>query len=917
MNAGDKSVDSSETDATVGDGNALASHARTVVRIRRRYANWLATLPPGPPTRSSLTQAFEQLGSDWPKLADRLRVLRQLTFERLVVLDCEHRCELKVVTHGMTALAELCLQQALNHAWAEWQEVHGTPRTASGDAARMWIMGMGKLGADELNVSSDIDLVYVHDEDGQTDGPRVIDNSAFFAKLARSIQQLIGETTEHGFVFRVDLALRPNGISGPVTVSCDALETYFLVQGREWERFAWLKARCVACTVADDDGQSLYAVINPFVYRRHLDYNVFESLRQLHRQIRQQAIRSTVGSAHRSHRATDVKLGRGGIREIEFIVQLLQVVRAGRFPELRDQQTLSALTRLSHAQLMPQATAEALQQAYVFLRHVEHRIQYLDDQQTHALPTDDTDRLWLAHTLGFADLNEFHQTLDTHREVVSREFDVLLGQGDAAEPDTATQLAASSGKAQSDDPWLQAGEPLAAHYQALLEHPHRRALRDQAQVRLQQLLQQVLAWHQKGECSTEAVTRWLDWLPVLFRRDSYLALLIERPGVNRHLLDLLGAARWVGRYLSRHPEVIDELALPDARNGRVNGAQLQSILNQRREALKQANHDHEEDLLNLLRRAHHSEVFLTLARDVAGHLSVEQVADDLSQLADALLDLSVRWVWDHMPNKHCEVPKLGIMAYGKLGGKELGYGGDLDLVFVYDDDHPQASDLYARFVRKLVNWLTVKTEEGDLYEIDTALRPNGNSGLLVSALSAFIDYQTQRGSNTAWTWEHQAMTRARCCWGSDKLRQDLESVRVQVITADRDPEQLSQEIRAMRHKLAQARLAPPDRFDLKHSSGGMIDVEFVVQHLVLLHAKQHPALRGNVGNIALLIKAEEEGLLPPGVGKAAADAYRQLRHRQHQARLNEDATQVPADELKPEREAIERLWQEVLDERSN
>ncbi len=897
--------------------DALASHARTVTRIRRRYAKWLAVLPPGPPRMPQLQTAFEQLAADWPQLPDRLRVLRQLVFERLVVLDCVEQCPLEVVTHGMSDLAEFALRHALDHAWAEWSSVHGMPRTQVGDTARLWVMGMGKLGARELNVSSDIDLIYVHDEDGQTDGARPIDNAAFFAKLARSLQQLIGETTEHGFVFRVDLALRPNGLSGPVTVSSDALETYFLVQGREWERFAWLKARCVACTAPGDEGQSLNSIITPFVFRRHLDYNVFESLRQLHRQIRQHAVRTTAVSAHRSHRAQDVKLGRGGIREIEFIVQLLQVVRAGRFPELRDQQTLSSLDRVAHAQLMTRATADALQAAYVFLRQVEHRIQYLDDQQTHALPQDEQDRIWLAQAMGFDTQAAFDGALDGHREFVAREFDVLLGQGEANDNPAGESTPQPSSQRPSDEAGLLAltEEPVRSHLQALFDHPHRRALRDQAQRRLQQLLGEVLGWHAQGACSTDAVTRWMDWLPVLFRRDSYLALLIERPGVNRHLLDLLGAARWVSRYLSRHPEVIDELALPDARKGRVNALQLRHILSQRREALLQSGHDSEEDQLNLLRRAHHSEVFLTLARDVAGQLTVEQVADDLSQIADVLLDLSLRWVWERMPQRHRPEPQLGIMAYGKLGGKELGYGGDLDLVFVYDDDHPQASDIYARLVRKWVNWLTVKTEEGDLYEIDTALRPNGNSGLLVSELKAFIDYQTQRGSNAAWTWEHQAMTRARCCWGNADMTAQLEGVRVQVITAPRDAQHLGDEIRAMRERLAQARPVAAGRFDLKHSPGGMIDVEFVMQHLVLLHAHEHPELRDNVGNIALLLRAEQAGLLSAGVGQDAANAYRQLRHRQHQARLNEDSTQVSAQELTTQRQAILRLWDEVLGQR--
>ncbi len=892
---------------------ARADHARTVQRIRRRYAQALSALPPGPPNRATLAQAFAQLATDWPALSDRLRVLRQLVFERLVVLDCEAQAPLDVVTHGISDLAEFALQAALQHAWQEWTAVHGQPRTPTGEVARLWVMGMGKLGARELNVSSDIDLVYVHDEDGQTDGERPIDNAAFFAKLARSLQQLIGETTEHGFVFRVDLALRPNGQSGPITVSSDALETYFLVQGREWERFAWLKGRCVASTDGDD-ASSLSALITPFVYRKHLDYNVFESLRQLHRQIRQQATRTSLGSQHRSHRAHDVKLGRGGIREIEFIVQLLQVVRAGRFPELRDQQTCSALARLGKAQLIAPETVTRLSQAYVLLRQVEHRIQYLDDQQTHALPQDDGDLLWIAQTLGHDAVTALLRQLDEHREWVANEFDALLGQSEA-QPSACSPC--TTQRPVDDEGLLsQSPEALHPHLQALFDHPHRRVLRDAANQRLIQGVHQVLQWLAQGECTPEAAIRWLDWLPTLFRRDSYLALLIERPGVNHHLLDLLGASRWVGRYLTRHPEVIDELAVAESRRGRFQLPQFTDTLLQRRAALSLTSDDDEEALLNVLRRAQRSEQFLTLARDVAGQLSVEQVADDLSQLADGLLDLCVQWVWERLPQRHQERPQLGIMAYGKLGGKELGYGSDLDLVFVYQDDHPQASDIYARLVRKLVSWLTLKTEEGDLYEIDTALRPNGNSGLLVSSLSAYTDYQTQRGSNTAWTWEHQAMTRARCCWGSPELMADLEAVRVSVITAPRDAGQLTEEICAMRARLAQARPVPADRFDLKHSPGGMIDVEFVVQHLVLLHSQQHPELRDNVGNIALLHRAQTQGLLPDGLGVAAADAYRQLRHRQHQARLNEEPTQVPLADWTSARDTILALWAAVLGPRS-
>jgi glutamate-ammonia-ligase adenylyltransferase len=382
--------------------------------------------------------------------------------------------------------------------------------------------------------------------------------------------------------------------------------------------------------------------------------------------------------------------------------------------------------------------------------------------------------------------------------------------------------------------------------------------------------------------------------------------------VHEQLLRLLGAARWPARYLLQHPGVIDELASQALLMERFDPVQFEADLEARLEALYTAGEDDEESLLNLLRRAHHAEVFRTLARDVEGRLTVEQVADDLSALADAILRLSLRWVWQRLKQRHRESPQLAILGYGKLGGKELGYGSDLDIVFVYQDDHPQAGEIYAQLVRRLINWLTVKTGEGDLYEIDTALRPNGNSGLLVTSFDAFADYQSRRGSNTAWTWEHQAMTRARFCVGLPALADAFDGVRRDVISAPRDLGSLAQEIVAMRHKLRQARPVPAGQFDVKHSPGGMVDAEFAVQYLVLGHGGTHPELQDNVGNIALLIRAEHVGLLPAGVGQAAADAYRDLRRVQHRARLDEMPTQVEASQLSAEAAAILALWHAVF-----
>jgi glutamate-ammonia-ligase adenylyltransferase len=833
---------------------------------------------------------------------------------RLLTLDCEQEASLDTITLGVTHLAELALDEACQQAFHDLDERHGAPLLASGERAEFWVVGMGKLGARELNVSSDIDLIYVYDEDGETAGNAQglgkISVQEYFGRAVKALFTLVGETTEHGFVFRMDLALRPNGNSGPSVVSLGALEEYLLVQGREWERFAWMKSRVIAPRSALQNGSAakLRSVILPFVFRRYLDYNVFESLRTLHQQIRDHAAKRSAGHPER---ANDVKLSRGGIREIEFTVQLLQVVRGGQFPELRTRPTLDAIQRVAKAGLMPAETAQALTHAYGFLRKVEHRIQYLDDQQTHVLPTQDADLQWIASTMGYAASHDFLIDLDAHREVVAHEFDILLG-GDR-------QCKSCPTSAASERPELEAvldlfqGEARArlAHWQ---DSPKVKSLRDDARGRLMRLLQRTAQWLQEGRVEEDAVVRMADWMEPLMRRESYLAMMLERPAVHERLLRLLGAAKWPARYLVQHPGVIDELANGDVLQQRFVAHDFEAELQARRAALKRTLEDDEENLLNLLRRAHHAEVFRTLARDVEGRLTVEQVADDLSAMADAVLRITAEWCWSCLKNRHREEPLFGIVAYGKLGGKELGYGSDLDIVFVYEDADERAQEVYGGFVRKLINWFTVKTSEGDLFEIDTALRPNGSSGLLVTTFAAFEDYQQQRGSNTAWTWEHQAMTRARFVMGLDAMASRFDQVRRSVISAPRDEISLKSEIVTMRNRVRTAHTIKPDLFDVKHSPGGMVDAEFAVQYLVLMQACAHPEMADNVGNIALLQRAEAAGLLPKEVGAKAATAYRELRRVQHKARLNEAPTQVPQADLHKEREAILALWKAVFPE---
>ncbi|MFC5496726.1 bifunctional [glutamate--ammonia ligase]-adenylyl-L-tyrosine phosphorylase/[glutamate--ammonia-ligase] adenylyltransferase [Caenimonas terrae] len=890
----------------------LSGFSRFCQRLRRRYGAELQLLAPGTPDRASMQQTYLALRARGDDTGTALRILRQVVMERLMRLDCDQQAPLALVCAVVTELAEFALDTACTQARGDLDAAHGAPLGPEGAPTALWVVGMGKLGARELNVSSDIDLVYVYDQDGETagnaDGRGRISNHEYFARMVKAIYALIGDTTEHGFVFRVDLMLRPNGNSGPAAVSLGALEEYFQVQGREWERFAWLKSRIVAPTAAVKDGSAaaLRSAVLPFVFRRYLDYSVFDSLRTLHKQIREHAARRSAG---RPERANDVKLSRGGIREIEFIVQLLQVVRGGQFPELRTRPTLQALQRVAKAGLMSQATADALAAAYQFLRRVEHRIQYLDDQQTHVLTSSDEDLAWIARTMGYADCCPFLHELDTHREFVAQEFDTLLGGGAAECKNCNGPRGARAAPPDMDTLLTQLPPQLRERVARWREHPRVLALREDARARLVRLVARTAGWLQEGRVSEEAALRMTDWIEPLLRRESYLALLVERPGVHERLLRLLGAARWPARYLLQHPGVIDELASDALLSDRFIAEEFDRELEHRRKSLQITGEDDDEAMLNLLRRAHHAEMFRTLARDVEGQMTVEQVADDLSALADATLRITARWCWQRLKNAHREQPRFAIIGYGKLGGKELGYGSDLDIVFVYEDEDERAPEAYAAFVRKLINWMTVKTAEGDLFEIDTALRPNGSSGLLITTFEAYANYQQRRGSNTAWTWEHQAMTRARFVLGEESLRPRFDAVREAVITAARDVEALKQEIVSMRDKVRAAHPVKADRFDVKHSRGGMVDAEFAVQFLVLAQAHRHPELIPNVGNIALLQRAEACGLLPAGVGQAAANAYRELRRVQHRARLNEEPTHVAPDVLAAERDAVLALWQ--------
>ena len=506
------------------------------------------------------------------------------------------------------------------------------------------------------------------------------------------------------------------------------------------------------------------------------------------------------------------------------------------------------------------------------------------------------------------------------REFVATEFDALLRDGRAAPTSTKGNGCKTCGGTpqpiDSEEFLEQLPPELAARVRPWRENTKIKMLRDESKLRLARLIKRAAQEVQEGHCTMDAAVRFVDWVEPLLRRESYFAMLVERPEVQNRLLRLLGLARWPMRYLMQHPGVIDELADERLLHGRFDAEEYTQELEARHAAWVRSGQADEEFLLDTLRRAHHAEVFRTLVRDVERRITVEQVADDLSALADATLALAMRWSWSHLKLAHRDEPRLAVIAYGKLGGKELGYGSDLDVVFVFDDsdeaDPDHAAEVYGAFVRKLINWLTLRTAAGELFDIDTALRPNGNSGLLVTSLASFERYQTGRGSNTAWTWEHQALTRARWCAGWRGLEPQFDAVRRAVLCAPRDPVALRAEVVAMREKVRAGHPVRGPRFDVKHSAGGMMDAEFAVQYLVLAQAAVHPGLLDDVGNIALLQRAQAYGLLPGEVGDAAADAYRELRRAQHTARLDEQPTQVEPEVMAVQRDAVLALWHAVF-----
>jgi [glutamine synthetase] adenylyltransferase / [glutamine synthetase]-adenylyl-L-tyrosine phosphorylase len=865
-------------------------------------------------------RAATAAASDEADVKRALRTLRRREMVRIAWRDVARQAELGEVLANLSELADACADAALQWLTPRMHAEFGIPTGADGEPMALVVLGLGKLGGKELNFSSDIDIILAFAEEGETHGPRSLSHGEFFLRLSQSLIRVLNEPTADGFVFRVDTRLRPFGSSGPLALSFDAMEHYYQTHGREWERYALIKARASAGDRVA--GEELLARLKPFVYRRYLDFGALESIRGMKELIAREVERKSM--------AQNIKLGPGGIREIEFIAQALQMIRGGREPVLQERATVTALSRLAQAGHLDPAVARQLSTAYTFLRRTEHCIQMLADQQTHALPADALERTRVAAAMGFADWSAFEAELRGQREAVQRHFAGLLGPAEKA-PDKADAFTALWAGALDADRAIKtlhdAGYTEAERVYGLLnemrESSSYQALSTEGRARLDRLMPLLLRETARAAEPSVTITRLINLAEAIGRRTAYFSLLIENPMALTQLVSLAAASPWIATWISQHPVLLDELLDPRGLYELPDRAQLEAELKNRLESLEA---DNLEAQMEALREFRHAHLLRIAAADIGPGLSVDAVGTHLSQLADVLLsaslDLSYRLLTARhgRPGGNAQHPEPGfiVVGYGKLGSQELGYASDLDMIFLYDEveggvtsgPRPLPNELFfARLGQRLINLLNTRTPAGILYQVDMRLRPSGNAGTLVTSLNAFTRYQ----QNQAWTWEHQALVRARPVAGSPALRQAFEQARRAVLCRPRDAAVLRKEVREMREKMAAVHPASEEVFDVKHDRGGIVDIEFMVQYWVLAQAHAHPEVTEPRDNIHIMEALAQRGLIPSEWAEALTDAYRRCLSTEQRLKLMERGARIPRAELGPAPDAVLKIWNQVFE----
>ncbi|SDK00257.1 bifunctional [glutamate--ammonia ligase]-adenylyl-L-tyrosine phosphorylase/[glutamate--ammonia-ligase] adenylyltransferase [Microbulbifer yueqingensis] len=871
------------------------------------------------------------LDVDWMRTIDEeeelnraLRRLRNQVTAEVIWRDFAGQWGIPRACARLSELAERCTGVALDWHHRNLMARHGEPRDRQGNPQSLVVLGMGKLGAHELNLSSDIDLIFAYPEPGETDGERSLENQKFFQRLGQHLIKSLDAMTADGFVFRVDMRLRPYGDSGPLVSHFAALEDYYQTQGREWERFAMVKAR----PIAGDEvfAGELMELLRPFTYRRYIDFSAIDALRDMkaliQRQVRARGL------------ADNIKLGRGGIREVEFIVQSFQLIRGGREPALRERNLLALLPLLEGEGHLEPGVAAELADAYLLLRRVEHAIQADRDQQSQTLPREDEARGRLAFALGYGCWDDLMDALVAARGVVQREFDqVIAPPEEIAEPSAAEEWESLWGSCTAEDSrevnldsLREAGfAPAEEALQLLADLGGARivaALPSTARQRLDQSMPLLLAAAAEEPEPLLALQRVLPLIRSVLRRSAYLVLINENPPILAQLLRLCAASPWIAEQLAQHPILLDELL--DSRR-LLAPASREDIADELRREILRVDPGDLEAQMEALRHFKQSQSLRIAAQEVSGALPLMKVSDSLTWLAEAILQQALQLAWNQVTEKHgvpagasAEDMHFAIVAYGKLGGLELGHGSDLDIVFVHDADPQGVTDggrsidnlsFYTRLAQRLIHILQTRTLSGPLYEVDTRLRPSGNSGLLVTSLTSFEKYQRE----SAWTWEHQALVRARPVAGSGRLSSEFGELRAALLCQPRDEQKLREEVVAMRDKMRTHLDKSNDQeFDLKQGPGGIVDIEFLVQYSTLAWAHKEPSIVRYTDNIRILESLIEAGLMSAQQAGQMIDAYKAYRSEGHRLALQQLPGVVNGDQFEAERKTVQASWQQIL-----
>jgi glutamate-ammonia-ligase adenylyltransferase len=824
-----------------------------------------------------------------PGLQKALRRVRQQFQFWLVWRHTLGSANLEETVAACSLQADLLIDAAVSHCYQWLCDSRGVPWGESSDSAQqLVVLALGKLGGRELNLSSDVDLIFAYPERGharKADGSRGETNQQFFVRLGQQLIQALDLVTVDGFAFRVDMRLRPFGASGPLAMDFTGIEDYYVSQGRDWERYAFMKARPCAGDVAA--GQQLLSDLRPFVYRRYLDFGAIDSLREMKRKL----------IADRQH-PDDIKLGPGGIRDIEFSVQMQQMIWGGREPALQAPALLDVLPQLIVLELMDSAQADLLASAYRFLRDTEHSIQAEADQQTQRLPAGDESRLRLALSRGFTGYNDFFAELERHRQAVAEVFDDLLGHEEAADS-AAARLWLLPEQATALELGFAAPEAAVTQLEALHKARDRNSVSAEARSRLERLMPVLLEAVTETVDPDQGLVRIVPILRTVLRRSAYLALLAENASALKRFVELVGTSLWMANTLADHPLFLDAFLDDRVLTEVPSRDTLSTALTER---LAQA--ADEETRLDALREFKMHHVFDVALAEVTGALPLMKVSDALTWLAEAILDAALTMAWKDNSARFPEYARQGgfiIVGYGKLGGLELGPGSDLDLVFLHDLPGTPGPFLH-RLARRLLHVLTAPTYHGTLYEIDTRLRPSGNAGTMVSALPSFLEYQLKE----AWVWEHQALVRARVVAGDADLAQRFASLRREVLCQPRNLESLRSDVMSMRQRISEQHRGDGD---LKRGSGGIVDIEFIVQYLVLAFAHQHPSLTEFTDNVRILDAVEQLELLPTRMAASLREAYIGLRSEWHRSVLDIPDRERAAEVLAKYRADVRQAWQ--------